>query len=100
MTRKRQIQPAHPGELLREELAERGISLNRLARDIRIPMSRVSLIVSGKRGITADTALRLARYFGSSAEVWMNLQQAYELDVARQEAAGRIERDVIPADAA
>jgi len=72
----------HPGELLRDELNELGISLNRLARDTRIPLSRVSLIVNGRRSITADTAMRLAHYFGTSAQMWMNLQTAYDLEVA------------------
>jgi addiction module HigA family antidote len=100
MSKRKPFPAIHPGELLHEELQERGISLNQLARDIRIPLSRVSLIVNGKRAITADTALRLARYFDTSAEVWLNLQSAYDLDVARQELAARIEREVIPATSA
>ncbi len=99
MSKRKPLPPIHPGELLHEELQEREISLNQLSRDIRIPLSRVSLIVNGKRGITADTALRLARYFDTSAEVWLNLQNAYDLDVARQKVANRIEREVIPAAA-
>jgi addiction module HigA family antidote len=75
MARKR-LPPIHPGELLRDELNELGISLNRLARDTRMPLSRVSLIVNGRRSITADTAMRLAQYFGTSAQMWMNLQTA------------------------
>jgi addiction module HigA family antidote len=98
MKRKRRIQPVPPGDFLREELAERGISMNRLSRDIRIPLSRVSLIVNGKRGITANTALRLAQYFGTSAELWMNLQNTYDLAVARLQSADQIAREVIPAD--
>jgi addiction module HigA family antidote len=97
MSKKRILPPIHPGELLRDELEERGISLNRLARDIRVPLSRVSLIVSGKRGITADTALRLAKYFDTSAQMWLNLQNAYELEIASANAE-RIAREVIPAD--
>jgi len=69
MKRRPRIQPVHPGDILREELAERGISMNQLARDIRVPLSRVSLVVHGKRGITADTAMRLALYFGTSPGV-------------------------------
>ncbi|MGH9661288.1 MAG: HigA family addiction module antitoxin [Bryobacteraceae bacterium] len=61
---------------------ERNVSLNELARSIRVPMNRVSAIVNGKRSITADTALRLARYFGTSAQMWLNLQTAYDLEVA------------------
>jgi addiction module HigA family antidote len=91
------IQPVHPGDFLREELTERGISMNQVARDIRIPMSRVSLIVNGKRGITADTALRLAFYFGTSPELWLNLQKTYDLAVARLASADKIAREVIPA---
>lgn len=86
----------HAGAILKEELEERGISLNRLARDTRIPLSRVSVIVNGKRAITAETAMRLARYFGTSAELWMNLQSAYDLGLAEKNAAA-IKREVIPA---
>jgi addiction module HigA family antidote len=78
-------------------LAERGISMNQLARDIRIPMSRVSLIVNGRRGITADTAVRLGLYFGTSPELWLNLQNTYDLSVARLQSADKIAREVIPA---
>jgi len=95
MARKR-LPPIHPGELLRDELNELGISLNRLARDTRIPLSRVSLIVNGRRSITADTAMRLALYFGTSAQMWMNLQTVYDLEVAQKKAAA-IKREVIPA---
>jgi antitoxin HigA-1 len=97
MKTKSRIKPVHPGDFLREELTERGISMNQVARDIRIPMSRVSLIVNGKRGITADTALRLAVYFGTSPELWLNLQKTYDLAVARMSSADKIEREVIPA---
>ena len=76
--------PIHPGELLKDELHERGVSLNGLARALRVPMNRMSAIVSGKRSITADTALRLARYFGTSAQMWMNMQTAYDLEVAER----------------
>jgi addiction module HigA family antidote len=82
--------------LLRDELNELGISFNRLARDTRIPLSRVSLIVNGRRSITADTAMRLAHYFGTSAQMWMNLQTAYDLEVAQKKEAA-IKREVIPA---
>ncbi len=97
MKSKSRIQPVHPGDFLREELAERGISMNRVARDIRIPMSRVSLIVNGKRGITADTALRLGLYFGTSPELWLNLQNTYDLAVARLSLSNKLAREVIPA---
>ena len=97
MKAKSRIQPIHPGDFLREELAVRSISMNQLARDIRIPMSRVSLIVNGRRGITADTALRLGLYFGTSPQLWLNLQNTYDLAMARIESADKIAREVIPA---
>ena len=77
-----------------------GISLNQLARDLRVPMNRISAIANGKRSITADTAMRLARYFGTSAQYWMNLQTAYDLELTGQTLASRIERDVLPRHAA
>jgi len=95
MTKK--LAPTHPGEILREELEERGISMNRLSRDIRVPLSRISLIVNGKRALTPDTALRLEQYFGAEAQFWMNLQTMYDLEIAKRELA-RIKHEVIPAD--
>ena len=80
------MRPIHPGEQLRDELDERGMSGSELARKLHIPAPRINDILAGKRGITADTALRLARYFGTSAEFWMNLQAAYELRSARKQA--------------
>lgn len=77
--------PIHPGAILADELEEIGISAAELARLIEVPANRVSQIIAGKRGITADTALRLAQYFGTAAEFWMNLQKIYELDLARQQ---------------
>ncbi|MFI5402874.1 MAG: HigA family addiction module antitoxin [Planctomycetota bacterium] len=89
------LKPIHPGEILLEEfLKPFGISINRLARDIDVPPGRVSLIVNGKRGITADTALRLAKYFRVSAELWMGLQSDYDLRVAQRRAGVEIERRV------
>ena len=82
--------PIHPGEILADELTEIGISVAELARLIEVPANRVSQIIAGKRGITADTALRLAQYFGTAAEFWMNLQKIYELDLARKEAGAAI----------
>jgi len=83
----RRLPPVHPGEILNEDLLKPlGISLNRLGRDLRVPVTRVSEIVNGRRSITADTALRLARYFGTTPELWMNLQAAYDLDSARTRA--------------
>jgi addiction module HigA family antidote len=78
--------PIHPGEILADELAELGMSAEALAREIRVPGNRISQIVAGKRGITADTALRLGHWFGTSAEFWINLQKSYELRVAGRKA--------------
>lgn len=77
--------PIHPGEILADELREIDLSAAELARIIEVPPNRISQIIGGKRAITAETALRLARYFGTSADLWMNLQKTYELDLARQE---------------
>jgi len=73
----------HPGEILADELEELGLSAAELARLIDVPANRITQILAGKRNITADTALRLGRYFGTSPDLWMNLQKAYELDMAR-----------------
>jgi antitoxin HigA-1 len=81
----RKLDPIHPGEILLEEfLLPMGISQNRLASDIDVPVSRIAGIVNGKRSVTADTALRLGTYFGTSAELWTNLQASYDLRVAKQ----------------
>lgn len=94
---KKKLNPIHPGEILLEEfLTPMEISQYRLAKDIHVPPRRINEIVHGKRAITADTALRLARYFGTSAEFWTNLQSAYELDVARQVIGGKLEREIEP----
>jgi addiction module HigA family antidote len=85
------IPPIHPGEVLMEDFIEGfGITQNKLAVSIGVPPRRLNEIVHGKRGITADTALRLAKYFGTSAEFWMNLQGHYELDRAEDEAGEQI----------
>ena len=85
----------HPGEMLREEfLIPLGISQNALALKIRVPATRIGDIVRGRRAITPDTALRLARFFGNSAEFWLNLQQMHDLSKARIESRKTIERDV------
>jgi addiction module HigA family antidote len=84
----------HPGRLLRRELAARELSANRFALAIRVPSGRVTDILNGKRGITPDTALRFARYFGNSAEFWMNLQTRYDLTVAEKQFGTRIAAEV------
>jgi len=76
-------EPIHPGEFLVDELEEIGITASELSRQIAVPPNRVSQIVRGKRDITADTALRLGKFFGTGPELWMNLQKAYELDKAK-----------------
>lgn len=100
MKLRKKLPPIHPGSLLRDELDEIGASLNELARAIRVPMNRISAIVNGNRAITVDTALRLARYFGTSAQYWLNLQLAYDLEVASAQIQARIEREVLPRTAA
>jgi antitoxin HigA-1 len=82
--------PIHPGEHLAEELKELRISAAELSRQIDVPVNRVTAIVNGQRGITADTALRLGHWFGTSPEYWLNLQTLYELRLARDEAGERI----------
>ncbi len=84
--------PIHPGEILDEELKELDMSARKLAAKLGVPSNRLSQIISGKRDITADTALRLARYFGTSPNFWMNLQTAYDLDLASQEVGETIKR--------
>jgi antitoxin HigA-1 len=76
--------PIHPGEILSDELQELRMSAAQLARALGVPPNRISQIVAGKRALSADSALRLARYFGTSPDFWMNLQKTYELDLARQ----------------
>ena len=101
VTTGKRIPPAHPGEILREDfLGPMGISVYALANAIKVPRSRVNDIVRGRRAITADTALRLARYFGTTPEFWMNLQARYDLETARDEKGREIEKRVTPLDAA
>jgi antitoxin HigA-1 len=100
MAQRRKLPPIHPGELLGDELKEIKVSLNELARALRVPMNRISAIVNGKRGITVDTAMRLARYFGTSPQYWLNLQTAYDVEVAGIEILPRIEKEVLPRTAA
>jgi addiction module HigA family antidote len=93
----KKLPPIHPGEILREEFMKpRGLSQNALARALHVPPRRINEIVLEKRRITADTVLRLARFFGTSAELWTGLQADYDLRLARREKARVIERDVEP----
>jgi addiction module HigA family antidote len=87
----------HPGEMLSEEfLKPLGMSVNALALALRVPATRIGAIIKGERSVTADTALRLSRFFGTSAEFWMNLQAMHDLTKAQRESGGAIERDVNP----
>ena len=95
------LRPVHPGEVLLEEfLKPMGLSQNRLAIDIGVPSRRINEIVLHKRGISADTALRLARFFGTSPQFWLGLQSDYDLDVAEETLGDRLEREVRPLAAA
>jgi len=89
--RKRPIYPIHPGQILADELAELNTTPTGLARALHVPANRISQLVAGKRGMTADTALRLEKWLGVSAAFWMNLQKRYELDVARDQAGNTLE---------
>lgn len=91
------LDPVAPGEILHDDFMKpMGISINRLARDIAVPSNRISAIVNGKRGITADTALRLERYFGVEAQFWLNLQSEYDLRVMKRKIQSDIDQRIIP----
>ncbi len=91
--------PIHPGEILADELAELGMTAADLARIIFVPANRISQITTGKRSITADTALRLGKWFGTGPRIWLNLQQAYELDLANQKLGAEL-ANIIPLEIA
>ncbi len=91
------MRPIHPGEVLREEfLTPHSLSANALAQALRVATPRINDIVRERRGVTPDTALRLARFFGTTPQFWLNLQASYDLKIAMQEAGTRIERDIAP----
>ena len=91
------IKPPHPGETIKEDyLVPLGMSVSQLAKALGVGAARMNEIVRGRRGVTADSALRLARYFGTSAEFWLNLQSLYDLRMAERKARARIEREVEP----
>src|SRR5579863_4380711 len=97
MARGKKIPSLHPGEVLYEDfVVPTGISIHRLAMDLRVPANRIAEIVKGKRAISADTALRLSRYLGTSAEFWLGLQTDYELEKAKDHLGARIAREVHP----
>ena len=95
------LPPVHPGEILQKEFLEPlGLSQNRLAMALHVPARRINEIVLGKRGLTADTSLRLARYFGMSPQFWLALQMDYELDIAEDLLEDKLEREITPMSAA
>lgn len=97
MDTKKLLDPIAPGEILREDFMEPlGISMNKLSRDLVVPPNRISEIVNGKRAITADTALRLQRYFGVEAQFWLNLQSEYDLRIVRRKIWNDLEQRIIP----
>jgi addiction module HigA family antidote len=97
VTKGKRLPPTHPGEIVREEfLGPMGVSVYALSKAIKVPRSRVNDIVRGRRSITADTALRLARYFGITPEFWINLQARYDLEMAKDTVGGSIEKEVSP----
>ena len=101
MALKNGMRPVHPGEILKEDfLKPAGLSVNALAKALHVPTPRINDIVLERRGVTADTAMRLARYFGGDAQSWLNLQTIYDLRVAERTSARKIEREVRPSVAA
>jgi addiction module HigA family antidote len=93
----RRLDPIHPGEILEEDfMRPLGLSANALAKRIDVPVTRISEMVRGRRGVTADTALRLARFFGTSPELWLGLQAEYDLRVAGREIGDSLECDIVP----
>src|SRR5271166_5176882 len=95
--REKPLPPIHPGEILGADFMEPlGLSMNRLALDLRVPVTRIAEIIHGRRGITPDTALRLARYFNNSPGFWLHLQSSYDLEVAQDKFSRAIEREVRP----
>jgi addiction module HigA family antidote len=101
MSRSKKLPPIHPGEILLEEfLKPLGMSMNKLATEFHVPANRITQIVEGDRSITGETALRLARYFGTAAEFWLGMQKDYDLQLAHDEFEAEVERQVHPRDKA
>jgi antitoxin HigA-1 len=96
MPAQKKLPPVHPGEILAEELQEIGLTMNQFAKALHVPPNRISAIVHGTRGITGETALRLARYFGTSSEMWINLQAHYDLEVARDRFEAVVRKEIRP----
>ncbi len=98
MSNKDFLDPITPGEILREDFMEpMGISMNQLSRDIAVPPNRISEIINGKRGISADTALRLEQYFGVEAQFWLNLQSEHDLRIIKRKIGSDIQQRILPA---
>jgi addiction module HigA family antidote len=95
-TKPKKRPPVHPGRVLKKLFDDAGLAANAVALALRIPANRLTGIINGQRSISADTALRLARYFGTSAQMWMNLQAKYDLEAAEDAMAGRIDSEVQP----
>jgi antitoxin HigA-1 len=96
-TKAKKLKPVHPGEIVNEDFVKPyGLSMNKLALDLRVPVTRIADIVAERRGITPDTALRLARYFKTTPQFWLNLQTKYDLEIIEDEKLAQIERDVRP----
>ena len=100
MNSKNGMRPVHPGEILREQLDEPGLSANALSRALGVPVNRVTTVLNGQRGVSADTALRLARYFGTTPQLWLNLQKTWELRRAEIESGREIAERVTPRQSA
>ena len=92
----RRLDPVHPGHILADWMAEESLSANALARALKVPHNRITAIMAGKRAVSAETALRLARYFGTSADLWMGLQAGYDQEVAERALGETIDREVTP----
>ena len=90
------MRPVHPGEMLREELETLGLSANALSKELGVPANRIRMILNGQRGVSADTALRLAKYFGTTPQLWLNLQKTWELRRAEIKAGREIDKCVTP----
>jgi addiction module HigA family antidote len=88
------MRPIHPGEILKDELAEIDMTANAFAQALHVPANRITAILNGSRSITADTALRLSHFFGTTPEFWLNLQTAYDLKIAKQAIGSKVEREV------
>ena len=96
----KRLPPIHPGEHVKEFMEDLGLNRNQLAKALRVPPNRISAILNGQRGITGETALRLARYFGTSSEMWINLQAHYDLEVARDAYEAKILKEIQPREPA